>query len=396
MAKPRVGAGGGLASILYSLRKSREAGGIFKMAQRMRSKNACKTCAFGMGGQLGGMVNEQRHYPEVCKKSLQAQAGDMQKPIPAEFFSEHPVAELERWSSMQLEYAGRLAFPIVWKEGQTHFTPIDWDDALDTLASALGAAPPHETFFYASGRSSNEAAFLLQTFARAYGCSNIHNCSYYCHNASGVALTRLVGSGTATVVVDDLDKADLALVAGANPASNHPRMISKLVELRKRGGTVIVVNPLKELGLVRFRIPSQTMSLLFGSDVSDIYVQPHVGSDVAVYKALLKGILEAEAVDADFLARSVEGWEAVEQDVRSTPWEVLLGSCGVPRSQIDRAVAAIAGARNGILLWAMGLTHHANGVDNIAALANIALARGWLGGEGRGLLPIRGHSNVQG
>ncbi|MDX1390569.1 MAG: molybdopterin-dependent oxidoreductase, partial [Acidobacteriota bacterium] len=171
---------------------------------------------------------------------------------------------------------------------------------------------------------------------------------------------------------------------------------SRMVELRRRGGTVIVVNPLKELGLVRFRIPSQTMSLLFGSNVSDIYIQPHIGTDVAVFKAILKGVIETDGADADFLRERVEGWEAVEEDVRSTSWETLLECCGVPRSQIDAAAAAISRANHGILLWAMGLTHHANGVDNIAALANIALARGWLGGRGRGLLPIRGHSNVQG
>jgi molybdopterin-dependent oxidoreductase alpha subunit len=236
----------------------------------------------------------------------------------------------------------------------------------------------------------------MQTFARAYGTANIHNCSSYCHNASGVALSRLVGNGTATVVVDDLDKADLALVAGANPASNHPRMIVKLVEMRQRGGTVIVVNPVKELGLVRFKIPSRPASLLFGSDVSDIYLQPHVGSDIAVFKALLKGVLERDAADRDFLGERVEGWEAVEDDIRASSWDELLGACGLTREEIDRAAAAIAAAKNGVLLWAMGLTHHEHGVANIAALANIALARGWLGGEGRGLLPIRGHSNIQG
>jgi molybdopterin-dependent oxidoreductase alpha subunit len=173
-------------------------------------------------------------------------------------------------------------------------------------------------------------------------------------------------------------------------------MIVKLVEMRQRGGTVIVVNPVKELGLVRFKIPSRPASLLFGSDVSDIYLQPHVGSDIAVFKALLKGVLERDAADRDFLGERVEGWEAVEDDIRASSWDELLGACGLTREEIDRAAEAIAAAKNGVLLWAMGLTHHEHGVANITALANIALARGWLGGEGRGLLPIRGHSNIQG
>lgn len=396
MPKPRVSAGGGLAALRYTLRKGRESGGIWPLYRRLRSRNACKTCAYGMGGQQGGMVNEARSFPEVCKKSIQAQAGDMQRPIPESFFRERSIAELERFSSMQLEYAGRLAFPVAWSEGDTHFRRIGWDEALGLSAAALGEAKPDETFFYGSGRSSNEAAFLMQALARAYGTANIHNCSCYCHQASGVALSALLGTGTSTLTLDDLDRADLALVAGANPASNHPRLIVKLVELRKRGGTVLVVNPMKELGLVRFRIPSRVGSFLLGSDVSDLYLQPNVGSDVAVFKALLKGVVESGAVDRSFVRDHVEGWDAVENDARATSWGDLLDACGLDRASVDRAVAALARARSGVFLWAMGLTHHENGVDNVAALGNLALARGWVGRAGAGLLPIRGHSNVQG
>src|SRR5262245_34959083 len=224
MPKPRVSAGGGLSAIRYALRKGRQAGGLGRLYRSLRSRNACKTCALGMGGQQGGMVNEQRRFPEVCKKSIQAQAGDLQAPIPEAFFREHSLQELERFTSMRLEYAGRLAFPIAWKEGETHFRRIGWEEALAETASSLQAALPSETFFYSSGRSSNEAAFLLQVLARAYGTPNVHSCSSYCHIASGVALSRMLGSSTSTLALDDLDRADLALVAGANPASNHPRL----------------------------------------------------------------------------------------------------------------------------------------------------------------------------
>ncbi len=396
MARPRVSAGGGFAALQYSLAKGKEAGGVTRLYQRMRSKNTCKTCALGMGGQQGGMVNEQRHFPEVCKKSLQAQAGDMQPPISEAFFGQHSVAELSTWTSRQLEHAGRLAFPVAWREGDTHFRRMGWDEALDLTGSALRATPPQESFFYGSGRSSNEAAFLMQAFARAYGTANVHNCSCYCHNASGVALFQMIGSSTSTLTLEDLDQADLALVAGANPASNHPRLIIKLVEIRKRGGIVIVVNPLKELGLLRFRIPSRPGSMLVGDDVSDIYLQPHVGSDVAAFKALLKGVLERGAEDRAFLAEAVDGFEAVAEDVRATSWESLIASCGIPRPHLDTAVDALCRAKRGVFLWAMGLTHHEHGVDNVTALGNLALARGFVGRPGCGLLPIRGHSNVQG
>jgi molybdopterin-dependent oxidoreductase alpha subunit len=396
MPKPRVNAAGGFAAIAYTWKKGRQVGGVVKLYKRMRSKNACKTCAYGMGGQQGGMVNEGGSFPEVCKKSLQAQAGDMQAPLTEEFFRKHKVAELETWSSLQMEAAGRLVFPIAWHAGDTHFRRVGWHEALDRVAAELKAAPREATFFYGSGRSSNEAAFLMQTLARAYGTANINNCSFYCHQASGVALGRIVGSGTSTLVLEDLDKADLAIVAGANPSSNHPRMVTKLVELRERGGKVIVINPVKELGLVRFKIPSRPGSLLFGSDVSDLYLQPHVGSDIACFKALLKGIVERDGVDRPYVRDHVDGWDAVEADVAAASWDPLLAASGLTRDEIDRTVDALVHAKRGVFLWAMGLTHHEHGVNNVVALANLALARGWVGREGCGLLPIRGHSNVQG
>ena len=349
-----------------------------------------------MGGQLGGMTNEARHFPEVCKKSVQAQAGDMAPTIGEEFFRTTPLASLERLRSRELEALGRLAFPILAGPADTHFRRVSWSEALDRAAAELRATRPQETFFYSSGRSSNEAAFLMQVMARAWGTPNVHNCSFYCHNASSVALAQVYGSGTSSVGLDDLAAADLALVAGANPASNHPRLVSPLVALRRRRGSVIVVNPLRELGLVRFRVPSDWRSMLFASTVSDLYLQPHVGADVALFKALLKGIVEAGGVDRAFVTAHTSGWEAVEEDLRATPWPVLVDAAGVERSEIEQATAMLMRARRGVFLWAMGLTHHAHGVDNVLALANLALALGWLGRPGCGLLPIRGHSNVQG
>lgn len=389
-------AAGGFASVAYVLRKAREAGGVVRLVQRLRSRNACKTCALGMGGQRGGMVNEIGGFPEVCKKSVQAQVGDMAPPIGEAFLRATPLAQLERLSPAAFERLGRLAFPILAEAGDSHFRRVSWTEALDRAASAFRAARPDETFFYASGRSSNEAAYLMQLVARALGSANVHNCSSYCHAASSVALADTHGSGTASVVLEDLGRTDLVLLAGANPASNHPRLVTQLVRLRRRGGRVLVVNPLRELGLVRFRIPSDARSLLFGSKVSDLLLQPHVGSDVALLKALTKGVIERGGVDRSFVTDHCTGWEAVEEDARATAWDDLTQACGVGRAQIDAAVSMLLAARRGIIAWAMGVTHHENGVDNVQALANLALARGWLGREGCGLLPIRGHSNVQG
>jgi len=349
-----------------------------------------------MGGQRGGMTNEAGHFPEVCKKSLQAQAADMQGPISESLLENFPFSRLERLSAAELERLGRIAFPMIAEAGDRGYRRIGWDEALTRTAQAFRDAPRDDVFFYSSGRSSNEAAFLLQLVARAYGTPNINNCSCYCHNASGVGLARVYGSGTASVLLDDVARADLVIVAGANPASNHPRLITQLLNLRRRGGKVIVINPLRELGLVRFRVPSDVRSMLFGSTISDLYLQPHVGSDVALFKALLKGIVEEGGTDLSFVQSHTEGWDAVEADINHSDWNELVKACGVARADIDEAARMLLGARKGIFCWAMGLTHHLNGVDNILALSNVALARGWLGRPGSGLMPIRGHSNVQG
>ncbi|MCB9767442.1 MAG: FdhF/YdeP family oxidoreductase [Candidatus Omnitrophica bacterium] len=396
MAKPRVTAGGGLSAVRYVLRKGVEAGGFWKLYQRLRLRNTCKTCALGMGGQRGGMVNESGHFPEVCKKSVQAQVADMQSAISEDFFRSTPIAYLESQTPAQMENFGRLAFPLLAEPGDTHFRRVSWKEAFDRTGEAFKLAEPSKVFWYASGRSGNEAAYLFQLVARAYGTANIHNCSYYCHQASGVGLARIYGSGTASIVLEDIAKADFVMVIGANPASNHPRLITQLVNLRRRGGKVLVINPLREIGLVKFRIPSDWRSMLFGSDVSDLYLQPKAGTDIALLKALLKGVLERKAEDREYIENFTSGWEETIADIEASSWEELTSFCRVEKEQIDRAVDLICQAKRGVFCWAMGLTHHVHGVDNIQALANLALARGWLGKPGVGMLPIRGHSNVQG
>ena len=379
----------------YVMARGRDVGTL-ALYRRLRSKNACKTCALGMGGQEGGMVNEVGHFPEVCKKSVQAQAADMGRVITEKDLETLSLADLQRHTSAQMEAMGRLTFPIIAASHDTHFRRITWDEALSIASNALTSTAPERTFWYSSGRSSNEAGFLLQLIARAFGTNNVNNCSYYCHQASGVALTSIYGSGTASVSLEDLQHTQLVVLAGANPASNHPRLITQLIKLRRRGGKVIVINPLSELGLRRFRLPSDARSFLVGSDVSDLYLQPHIGGDIALSVALLKGIIERDAVDDAFVDSATEHWDDVHAHVDEITWTQLVDASGVPKEQIDAAVDMIVSAPSAIFMWAMGLTHHAYGTDNVRALGNIALARGFLGRPGSGLMPIRGHSNVQG
>lgn len=380
----------------YTLRKAREAGGLIPFWKAMRTRNACKTCALGMGGQQGGMVNEAGHFPEVCKKSMQAMAADMQAGIPEDFWERRPLNALRAMSPRQLEASGRLVQPVVATRGADRYVPLGWDEALDRVADRIAATPADDTFWYFSGRSSNEAGFLLQLFARLFGTNNVNNCSFYCHQASGVGLASVTGSGTATLTLEDLDRADLVFVIGGNPASNHPRLMRTLMQVRRRGGKVVVINPLIETGMVNFSVPSDPWSLLFGSKIASHYVQPHIGGDLALLTGIAKRVVELGAVDAEFLAQHCEGWDALRDRLAAVGWEEIVEKSGVDRATIDTLAGVYAASKRAVFSWTMGITHHTHGVENVQAIGNLALLRGMVGRPGCGLMPIRGHSNVQG
>jgi molybdopterin-dependent oxidoreductase alpha subunit len=391
----RVTSGGGWQAIWYTLRMARRVGWR-QLWRAMRAKNACKTCALGMGGQQGGMRNEAGHWPEVCKKSLQAMVADMQGALRPDFFQTFSLAQLRTLTPRELEWSGRLTQPLYAGPGDSHYRPISWDDALTRVADQLRRTRPDESFFYASGRSSNEAGFLLQLFARLYGTNYVNNCSYYCHQASGVGLGKALGTGTATVTLDDVEHADLFILIGGNPASNHPRLLRTLMSIRRRGGQVVVINPVKEIGLVKFRVPSDVRSLLFGSKIASLFVQPHIGGDIALLTGVAKLLLERGQTDPAFIADITEGFEEFRRQVEATTWEDIELGSGVDRATIARLADVYAAAKNVVFGWTMGITQHVHGVANVRMIANLALLRGMVGRPHAGLLPIRGHSNVQG
>ncbi len=392
----QVNRGGGWPAVLYTLRKAREAGGLIRLWKAMRSKNACKTCALGMGGQSGGMVNEAGAFPEVCKKSLQAMVSDMQGAARAEFFETYSVAQLQAFSPRELELSGRLTQPLLAKRGDGYYRPITWDDALGRIVNKLQQLTPAETFWYFSGRSSNEAGFLLQLFARVYGTNNVNNCSFYCHQASGVGLSSVLGTGTATLLLEDVERADLVFVIGGNPASNHPRLMTTLKHVRRRGGDVIVINPVVETGMVNFSVPSDPWSLLFGTKIASMYVQPHIGGDLALLAGVSKRVIELGAHDVTFLDAHTDGWRDWAQRLSAFTWDEIVRKSGVTQAEIEAIAERYARAKQVVFSWTMGVTHHAHGVQNVEAIANLALLRGMVGRPHSGLLPIRGHSNVQG
>ena len=401
----RVTTGGGFRAVMYTLKKSRDAGGLFAFWKAMRSKNACKTCALGMGGQAGGMVNEAGHFPEVCKKSFQAMVADMQGGVKPSFFETYSLPQLRAFSPHQMEHAGRLVQPVILEKGSQHYRPLDWAEAMERIAAKLKATKPAESFFYFSGRSSNEAGFLLQLLARLYGTNHVNNCSYYCHQASGVGLTSVIGTSAGTIALDDMENADCVFLIGGNPASNHPRMMRTLMMVRRRGGKVIVVNPIVETGLVNFSVPSDPWALVFGAEIASSYVQPHVGGDLAVVYGLMKRLRELHAerpraddpiVDEAFLAAHCRGWSELAARLDALSWDEIVAKSGVAKGEIDSMAEHYAASKRAVFAWTMGITHHLHGAATVQAIAALALMRRMVGRPGAGLQPIRGHSNIQG
>jgi molybdopterin-dependent oxidoreductase alpha subunit len=403
----KVTTGGGMRAVWYTFKKAREAGGVWALWKAMRSKNACKTCALGMGGQAGGMVNEAGHFPEVCKKSFQAMVADMQGAVKPAFFETYSIPQLRRFSPREMEHSGRLVQPVILEKGSQHYRPIDWAEAMDRIAAKLKATLPEESFFYFSGRSSNEAGFLLQLFARLYGTNHVNNCSYYCHQASGVGLASVIGTGAGTIQLDDMEKSDFVMLIGGNPASNHPRMMRTLMTVRRHGGKVVVVNPIVETGLVNFSVPSDPWALFFGAEIASTYVQPHVGGDLALVYGLMKRLRELHTeqprnaagelvVDEEFLNAHCIGWPELAARLDALEWDEIVEKSGVSWNQIDEMARQYAASQRAVFTWTMGVTHHLHGAATVQAIASLALMRRMVGRPGAGLQPIRGHSNIQG
>ncbi len=392
----RLKAGGGWQAVRYTFRKGFESGGIWKMYKALRSRNACKTCALGMGGQHGGMVNEHGSFPEVCKKSLQAMAADMQPPITADFWPKFTIPQMSRWTPRQLETSGRLIQPVLYEQGKANYRTITWNEAFARISGKLKGLKAEETFWYFSGRSSNEAGFLLQLFARVYGTNNVNNCSYYCHQASGVGLQTTLGTSTATVVLEDLDKCDTVFIIGGNPPSNHPRLMTSLMHLRRRGGKIVVINPVKELGLIKFKVPSDPISMVFGTKIATHYVQPHIGGDLALLTGIAKATVERGGHDQDYVSQHTNDSQEYLADLATKPWSEIVAKSGIDEATIRQLADVYCASQGSIFSWTMGITHHTHGVQNVQSIVNLALLRGMIGREGAGVMPIRGHSNVQG
>ncbi len=346
-----------------------------------------------------------RHRNEYCEngaKHINDEATSRR--VTAEFFRRHPISELGRKSDYWLNQQGRLTEPMVKRPGSDHYEPIGWDEALGLLASELRALDsPNEALFYTSGRVGNEAAFLLQLFARAFGTNNLPDCSNMCHESSGAALNETLGIGKGSVSLQDLYDADLVFVVGQNPGTNHPRMLSALEETKRRGGHVVAVNPLPEAGLLRFKHPQKARGVIGrGTAIADQFLQIRPGGDLALFQALNLLLLQAEderpgtVLDHAFIDTDTTGFDSFAEHARQVTWPDILAATGLTREEIERIHEQVLRSERVIVCWAMGLTQHKHGVPTIREVVNFLLLRGNIGRRGAGVCPVRGHSNVQG
>jgi molybdopterin-dependent oxidoreductase alpha subunit len=313
---------------------------------------------------------------------------------------EELLAQSDRW----LNRRGRLTHPMLLKKGGTHYEAVSWDQAFAKMAEHFHElASPDDAIFYTSGRTSNEAAFLYQLFVRKWGTNNLPDCSNLCHESSGNGLTEVIGIGKGTVQLSDFEVADCIFVIGQNPGTNHPRMLTTLQEAARRGAKIVVINPLKEPGLVRFKHPQEVFRILGkGTPIATDYVQLNINGDVALLKGMMRQLLEWEegapgsTLDRDFIAAHTSGFEAFRADLMGEDWDAIVTESGVSREAIERLAATFRSSERVIVCWAMGLTQHVNGVANVQSVVNLLLMGGHLGREGAGACPVRGHSNVQG
>lgn len=342
---------------------------------------------------------------EYCENGMKAIAEEAQKDIiDRDFFAKYSVAELSGLSDFEIGKLGRLAEPMLLEKGSCYYEPISWENAFKLIASQLNMLEsPDEAIFYTSGRTSNEAAYLYQLFVRAYGTNNLPDCSNMCHESSGVGLSETVGIGKGSVTLEDLHEAEVIMVMGQNPGTNHPRMLSALEKCKENGGSIITVNPLPEAGMVQYVNPQSPKKILSGGEsLTDVFLPVRINGDIAFLKAMMLCLLgkEEEApgtvLDHDFMEEYTAGKQEFLEDLQQYNFHECALDAGVDPDLIRQAAELIASKQKIIICWAMGLTQHENGVDNIKEVVNLLLMKGAIGKPGAGTCPVRGHSNVQG
>lgn len=341
---------------------------------------------------------------EYCENGIKALAEEATKSkADPEFFAKHSITELAQMTEFELGKSGRITEPMILHEGATHYVPLSWDAAFKAIADQLKALnSPNQALFYTSGRTSNEAAFMYGTLARAYGTNNLPDCSNMCHETSGAALSQSLGIGKGSVTLEDLHQADLIMVMGQNPGTNHPRMLTALENCKSNGGKIISVNPLKEAGLIHYTNPQRPLRILSGGvDLTDLYLHVRINGDMALLQGLLYLLMQREEADGgifdhQFIKEHTSGYDEFIEGIKNVDLAKCIVDSGISELDMLKAVDMICAGKKMIICWAMGITQHANGVETIKEIVNLLLVRGSIGKAGAGVCPVRGHSNVQG
>jgi formate dehydrogenase major subunit len=385
-------------AMVYALRELGPARTL-KLLSKLNQKDGfdCMSCAWPDPGH--------RSPAEFCENGARAVSWEATRlTVPTAFWAEHAISDLQDRSEYWLGQQGRLVEPVYKAAGSDHYVPVGWDEAFRIVADRLrGLGSPDQAAFYTSGRASNEAAFVYQLFARAFGTNNLPDCSNMCHESTGTALTESIGIGKSTVSYDDFALADLVVVMGQNPGTNHPRMLTALEAAKRRGAAIVAVNPLPEVALKRYKNPQTVRGIAGrGTELADQFLQVRSGGDMALLQWLSKRVLEAEdrapgtVLDHAFLAEHTLGLDDFRAHLRDLGEDEVVAATGLPVAEIDELAERYLAADRVIVTWAMGLTQHRKGVDTIKEIVNLLLLRGNIGKPGAGASPIRGHSNVQG
>ncbi|WP_369047765.1 FdhF/YdeP family oxidoreductase [Tenacibaculum sp. UWU-22] len=378
--------------------------GIVKGIKLLKNVNQFK--GFDCPGCAWPDPDEKRAFlAEYCENGAKAVAeeGSKNKVSPL-FFATHSVEQLSQWSDYEIGKSGRITHPMFLREGSSHYEEISWEDAFKLIGTSLNKLPsPDDAIFYTSGRTSNEAAFLYQLFVRQFGTNNLPDCSNMCHESSGSALSETLGIGKGSVTLDDFSHADLVIVMGQNPGTNHPRMLTALKETKKNGGKIMTINPLPEVGLMNYIDPQNPLKWFgAGQDLTDLFLQVKINGDVALLKIILKLMKEREkeqpntVFNHQFIKEKTHGFDDFIANLETYTIAELLPQTGLSLEEIKKATELIIANNKIIVCWAMGLTQHKNAVDNIREVVNLLLLKGSIGKKGAGTCPVRGHSNVQG
>ena len=343
--------------------------------------------------------DDHRSFAEFCENGAKAVSDEATKSrVDSNFWSKWSISELSQKSDFWLNSQGRLTEPMIIRQDSNYYQPISWEDAFDVIAdNIVSLENPDEAIFYTSGRTSNEAAFLWQLLARRIGTNNLPDCSNMCHESSGVALSESIGIGKGTVTLDDFNSADLIIVVGQNPGTNHPRMLTALRDAKKKGASIISVNPLVETGMKKFKHPQNPVEMLgFGSSIADKHLRVNINSDQALFRAFSKSIIESDNIDEDFIDKYTNGFENFRKIAIESRYEEISEITGIPLQEILEISQKVSKSKSTIVCWAMGITQHKNSVATIQEIVNFLLLGGNIGRKGAGVCPVRGHSNVQG